>query len=231
MTALILPTSSSALETSLLRRTQSSSLSGVSDTRFPTATTISVVAPKHNSLSPKINLSDDDSIDDTQTTYLSTDSVTDDEQSCVNSIVDDAIYEKGKCSKHSSDGATVRFSTITVREYPRILGDNITVRGPPISMSWNHSGEKVYDLNDYDLMACGGEDGTRRLQAELKMPSIHRIDLLRNDGYTWKEIQEATKQSTLTRNRRKRTLEMIHLQPLHELFEKVTRKVVIIRRK
>merc|ERR1712161_179484 len=90
----------------------------------------------------------------------------------------------------------LRFSTLTIREYPRILGDNVTVMGPPISISWEHDVESVYELEDY-------EDACK---------------------YTRKEIQGACKKSTIARNQRKRTIATIRLQPLEELFEKAVKK-------
>lgn len=111
------------------------------------------------------------------------------------------------------------FSTITVREYPRDLGDNITVMGPPIGLSWEHQEEVVYDLIEYDE-AC---QDTRRTQSELKMPSSHRDKILRDMGYSRKDIQHAIKKSNVARGQRKRTVETLKLQPLQEMFEKVVR--------
>ena len=110
-----------------------------------------------------------------------------------------------------------RFSTLTVREYPRILGDNVTVMGPPISLSWDYEDESVYDLEEY-LIAV---QDSKRIQAELKIPSMHRDMMLRESGYSRKEIQTACKKSTIARNQRKRTIETLKLQPLEEFIEKV----------
>lgn len=119
----------------------------------------------------------------------------------------------------SENERQLRFSTITIREYPVLLGDNVTVKGPPISIDWEHMDENVYELEDYEE-ACRD---TRRAQVELKMPSKHRDDLLREIGYSRQEIQEAVKKSNITRNKRKRTVETLKLQPLHEAFEKMVK--------
>lgn len=115
------------------------------------------------------------------------------------------------------DRRRLRFSTITVREHRRILGDNVTVMGPPISISWEYEVEQVYDLDEYEV-AC---EDTRRTQAELKIPSKHRDEMLKTCGYTRKEIQEAIKRSNIARGQRKRTIETLKLQPLQEAFEKI----------
>ena len=113
----------------------------------------------------------------------------------------------------------LRFSTLTIREYPRVLGDNVTVMGPPISLSWEYQDEKVYEIEEYEEAI----QDTRRTQSELKMPSKHREALLKEDGYSRRDIQEAVKMSTIARNQRKRTVETLKLQPLQEALEKVVR--------
>lgn len=113
-----------------------------------------------------------------------------------------------------------RFAYIDVREYPRILGDNVTVMGPPVSLDWIPQFEARYELDDYED-AC---QYTRRSQAELKMPSKHRDAILRSSGYTRVEIQQACKKATIARNHRKRTVELIKLQPIFEVMDKVRRK-------
>jgi len=123
------------------------------------------------------------------------------------------------CETTSDSSKQFGFSTITIREYPRELGDNVCVMGPPIGLSWQHQDEIVYDLVEYDE-AC---QDTRRTQSELKMPSKHRDGILRENGYSRQEIQEAIKRSNITRNQRKRTVETLSLQPLQEALEKVVR--------
>lgn len=113
----------------------------------------------------------------------------------------------------------LQFSTLTIREYPRVLGDNVTVMGPPISISWIHQDETVYGIEEYEEAM----QDSRRTQSELKMPSSHREKMLKDDGYSRKDIQEATKMSTIARNQRKRTVETLKLQRLQEGIEKVVR--------
>ena len=91
--------------------------------------------------------------------------------------------------------------------------------GPPVSLDWEHQDETVYDLIEYDEAVSD----TRRKMPELKMPSKLRDQILRESGYTKQDIQKATKASNIARAQRKRTVEMLKLQPLHEAFEKMTR--------
>lgn len=146
----------------------------------------------------------------------------------INESVDEVLEAREKekedesARRHTVGTCTAKrfgFSTITVREYPRDLGDNVTVMGPPIGLSWKHQDEIVYDLVEYDD-AC---QETRRTQSELKMPSKHRDQLLRDMGYSKQDIQDAVKRSNIARNQRKRTVETLKLAPLQEAFEKVVR--------
>merc|ERR1712232_1137484 len=119
----------------------------------------------------------------------------------------------------SSASKSVGFSTLTIRQYGMILGDNVTLSGPPISISWEHEKEEMYDVDDYEAVY----ESTRRSHAELKMPSTHRDEMMRRSGFSRKEIQEAVKQSTIARNRRKRTAETHQLHKIQEAMENVLR--------
>jgi hypothetical protein len=114
-----------------------------------------------------------------------------------------------------------RWSTISIREYAYALGDGVTSTGPPICLSWEHQDETVFDLLQYDQACVEGE--TRRTQTELKMPSKHRAQILKESGYSQKRIQEAIKNANVTRNQRKKTNRTHNLQPFQEALEKVRR--------
>lgn len=118
-----------------------------------------------------------------------------------------------------SSSRRLKFTTLTIREYWRVLGDNVTVMGPPISLSWEHQGETVYDLAEYEEAV----KDTRRSQSELKMPSKHRDQMLKDGGFSRASIMEAIKKSNIARNQRKRTVETLNLQPLQEAIEKIVR--------
>ena len=144
-------------------------------------------------------------------------------QSIAEKPVDVVDSTEGDSERRHTVGASTSkrfgFSTITVREYPRELGDSVTMMGPPIGLSWEHQDEIVYDLLEYDEAV----QDTRRTQTELKMPSKHRDDILKDMGYSRQDIQDAIKRSNISRNQRKRTVETLKLQPLQEAFEKVVR--------
>ena len=115
-----------------------------------------------------------------------------------------AVDDKDRVQK-----VVVSFSTLTVREYPRCIGyDTVTsVGGPPISMERYHQNEIVYtSVDEYEAIihSCSISKKSRSL-FELKLPSKQRDDILRQHGYSLSERQNATKQSTITRNQRKKS--------------------------
>jgi len=143
-----------------------------------------------------------------------------DESSNAGSEKPEITVDSANSDHEERDGVRkLRWANITIREYGRELGDNVTVMGPPIGLAWEHQDETVYDLREYDD-AC---QYTRRTQSELKMPSKYRDQILKEGGYSRVEIQQAVKKSNIARNQRKRTVETLKLQPLQEAFEKIVR--------
>jgi len=98
----------------------------------------------------------------------------------------------------------VKFSTLTVRSYPRCPGYfHVTSDsgGPPLSMERKHQSEITYPSIDvYETKTT-----ITKSRSELKVPSMERDELLRRYGYSLAERQQATKQSTITRNQRKKS--------------------------
>ena len=108
----------------------------------------------------------------------------------------------------------VRFSTIHVREYDLCLGDNPAVaRGAPISLDWNyHDRVHVYScLEDFEQSKyssrrnSGSHVGSARLNL-LRRPSLERVRLLKELGYSRGEIKEAMDTVEKVRCQRFRTM-------------------------
>ena len=116
-----------------------------------------------------------------------------------------AVDDKDRVQK-----VVVSFSTLTVREYPRCIGyDTVTsVGGPPISMERYHQSEISYkSVDEYEEAIHSNSSMSKKSRSllELKLPSKQRDDILRRHGYSLTERQNATKQSTITRNQRKKS--------------------------
>jgi hypothetical protein len=123
--------------------------------------------------------------------------------------------------KSRNTGHNVRFDTINIREYPIMPGDNPgCLRGPPLTIDWNHQGEFKAPVDDYEQ-----ERPPRRTASEICMPPGVRYMLLKDSGYATSEINKYNKRATLIRRGRKRTVDMSHVSSMAEITEKFKRAV------
>ena len=118
----------------------------------------------------------------------------------------------------------VSFSTVDIRHYPIIPGINPSVPGgAPLTISWEQIDAQHRTINDHEE-----ERGPLRRfgPSLLRIPPSKRTEILRKLGHSRLDIQTATKEATVLRNRRKRTLETLHLAPLEEAFDKMKRAIL-----
>jgi len=122
----------------------------------------------------------------------------------------------------SRDKRQVEFSNIEIREYPICIGDNPGgFHGVPLTISWMHQDCIELSVDDYEL-----NKPVRRATIELKIPNQLRIDMLKKSGYSRQEIQEGIRKANIERNRRRRTVETLHLQPMEESIERCKRALL-----
>jgi len=119
----------------------------------------------------------------------------------------------------------VRFSTLEIREYPMCMGDSpACARGIPIAIGWEYiTAHTDIPVDEYELLRP-----RRREKQELKMESLDRIRLLKQEGfgYSRKEIQEAISEVDKERRRRQKTRNWLRLAPIEEACETVIRDVL-----
>lgn len=131
------------------------------------------------------------------------------------------IDESVTCSEKDNSNRVV-FDKIHIRDYPRIPGVNPSVtKGPPVTIDWIHVDEHGYDLGLYE--EAKSSRGENRKFLEMKLEASDRQKLLRELGFSWKEIQESTKAANIGRRKRRKTLLRIHNQKRDESLEKVVR--------
>ena len=115
------------------------------------------------------------------------------------------------------EGRTVSFSTLAMREYPIMVGDNPAVMlGAPLTIDWTYGGEITCSVDDYEK--------TRpkpRSMIELRIPASMRNDILKRSGYTRNEIMAGIKQANIGRGRRQRTKETMGLSSIEEGAERI----------
>ena len=123
----------------------------------------------------------------------------------------------------------VAFGTCEIREYPMTLGDNPGGNwGPPLTISWDFQSTVILAVDEFET-----EHPSRRTSSQMIIPIKLREDILMKAGFTRGEIQAGLKQVNLNRNRRKRTIELLHLTTLQEMAEKAARTAsnILFRRK
>ena len=80
----------------------------------------------------------------------------------------------------------VLFDSVEIREYHHVLSDNPTSSGGPIGIGWRYDTKDTirFDLAEYER--C--RKGLRRTRKELVILKDVREDMLRNAGYSRREI-------------------------------------------
>jgi len=80
----------------------------------------------------------------------------------------------------------VAFNTIEVREHDLTLGDNPSCsNGPPVSIKWEHNNSYQMSIDDYE-----SDRGSRREKHELVIPREVRLNLVKRDGVSRREIRD-----------------------------------------
>jgi hypothetical protein len=80
--------------------------------------------------------------------------------------------------------SSIRFSTVEIRSYPMILGDNPSVTaGIPITIDWLHQDEVTCDVVDYEVTRP-----ERRARLQLLLPPAMRAQIAMDAGSSRKEL-------------------------------------------
>ena len=116
----------------------------------------------------------------------------------------------------------VRFSTVEVREYQMILGDNPGVsRGPSITIDWRPFSRKFFHVETHVRMT----PSPRRKPTQMTMPLFHRDFLLKAAGYSRKEILESTKRTNIVKAQRSATVRKLQMSQMEEIGETMKKKI------
>ena len=123
----------------------------------------------------------------------------------------------------------VQFSTVEIRRYERILGDNPSCSaGPSISIGWKYDHEQtsVQLIDEYEYRR------TRRLErSDMALSKDERFQLLLNLGYARKEISTSVRSNLKLKKKRRRTVHNLNILPLEEIIEGVSKKFSVMMKK
>ena len=115
----------------------------------------------------------------------------------------------------------VSFSTVTIREYERILGDNPSCScGPSIGIGWEFSEEETLPVSLWESWR-----ETERQPERLVLGRDEREEMLLDLGYNHKVIAQAVREIVKVKNKRRQTIHNLSASGMEELMETAGRKV------
>jgi hypothetical protein len=115
----------------------------------------------------------------------------------------------------------VRFSTVCIREYERILGDNPScTSGPSVGIGWRHTQEELLSVNEWESWR-----ETERQPDRLVLCREEREDMLLDLGYTEKDIAAAVRKNVKSKDKRLQTIQNLRASVLEEAAEGAKKRV------
>jgi hypothetical protein len=117
----------------------------------------------------------------------------------------------------------VTFSTVQIRRYPMLLGDNPAVlSGPPVTLGWEYEVLPDMSVIDFETFRLR----SRRLHSShLILSHYKRIEIIQRCGHTAKEIKAVEKEMSKIKRQRNMTVALSPLSPFQNLAESAGRKV------
>lgn len=120
---------------------------------------------------------------------------------------------------------SVSFSEVQVRNYERVVEINPSVtHGPAIGIGWNYSPDED-EIVSLELFEESREYSRHSSTDELALSRDEREDLLRDWGYTQRDIARSVRTILRSKNQRKQTIQNLHASHMEEAVEKATRKM------
>lgn len=113
----------------------------------------------------------------------------------------------------------VSFNKISIREYPRTLGDNPSVSvGPPLTLDWDYN-TAVFSIEDYEA-----NRPERRTKENLVLPRNLRVNILKYEcGISRSEMAESIRKVNAVKANRRQTANNLAYSKTEEKIEKVKR--------
>jgi hypothetical protein len=115
---------------------------------------------------------------------------------------------------------SLRFDKVVVRKYTRILNDNpACAKGPSVGLGWEFDQED-FDIEDYEM-----ERGRFRRSHELMLNRAQREKLVRDLGYTERDIAAAVRSANKIKSQRRQTINNLGVTQMEEAVENAARRV------
>ena len=118
----------------------------------------------------------------------------------------------------------LRFGFVECREYDITVSDNPASKsGASVELGWNYNVKKSVHIDTFEEIRRPLR--AKDFQRDKRMPKWERERLLREFGVTDLQIQQAAKSAAMIRNQRKKSIQMIQHDKLHEKFENSMNRV------
>jgi len=112
----------------------------------------------------------------------------------------------------------LRFGFVECREYDITVSDNPASRsGASVELGWNYNVKKSVHIDTFEEIRLPLR--AKDFQRDKRLSKRERERLLREFGVTDLQIQQAAKSAAIIRNQRKKSIQMIQHDKLHEKFE------------
>lgn len=122
--------------------------------------------------------------------------------------------------KTKKDNHKVKFGTVTVRDFQRILGDNPSCKaGAPLSIGWKVESVVLHPTPEAHDLARGRPS---RNSGNLILTRDERHDILVKLGYSDREIAQAVRAVIKDKNRRRTTVNNLAASNVEEKLESVS---------
>ena len=122
---------------------------------------------------------------------------------------------------------SVSFSTVSIREYQRILGDNPSCScGPSISIGWEFDTEDCFSVNQWEDWRREERDATL-----LVLCREEREELLLQLGYNHNVIAQAIRDIVKVKNKRRQTIHNLEAMGVEEMMESASKKLKSVRKR
>jgi hypothetical protein len=130
------------------------------------------------------------------------------------------------CNAKSRRGRRKRlvdFSTVQIRFYERIMCENpACTSGPSVGIGWNYADEEILaEIGQYE----SSRDWSKRSGIELCMSRERREKMLRDWGYTDRDIASGVRELNRLKACRRQTVNNLGVERVEEAVELLTRKV------
>ena len=114
----------------------------------------------------------------------------------------------------------VAFTSVIIREYSMILGDNPSCSyGPPVCLDWEYVEVKRLDLDEYE------GSRKRRNMRQMVLSYYKRCDILEKAGYNKSQMKSATREINKSKRQRETTKFFAPVMSVESVVRSAGRKV------